>query len=71
LFLGFLLLGNRRSPLVATFFTAKEINPFSAVDNFKEVVDRKCFFALHTWKSHRRKLLIPEMSKATERLMKV
>jgi hypothetical protein len=39
--LGFLLLSNRRSPLVATFFTTEEINPFSAIYNFKEVVDRK------------------------------
>jgi hypothetical protein len=41
LLLGFLLSGNRRSPFVATFFTTKEINPFSAVENFKKVVDRK------------------------------
>ena len=70
LLLGFLLLSNRRSPLVATFFTTEEINPFSAIYNFKKVVDRKWFFALHTRKSHRRKLLIAEMSKATEKLMK-
>jgi hypothetical protein len=41
LLLGFLLLGNRRSPSVATLFTTEEINPFGAVQNFKEVVDRK------------------------------
>jgi hypothetical protein len=41
LLLGFLLLSNRSSPLLATFFTTEEINPFSAIYNFKEVVDRK------------------------------
>jgi len=39
--LRFLLVGKRRNPFIATFFTAEEINPFSAVYNFKEVVYRK------------------------------
>jgi hypothetical protein len=52
LVLGFLLLGNRKGPFVATFFTTEEIKPIIAVEDFKDVVYRKCFFTLHTWKSH-------------------
>jgi len=37
----FLLDGKRRKPFLATFFTAEEINPFSTVQNFKEMVQRK------------------------------
>ncbi len=36
--LGFFLSGNRKVPFVATFFTTEEINPFIAVEDFKDVV---------------------------------
>jgi hypothetical protein len=41
LVLGFLLLGNKRGPFVAAFFTAEEINPFVTVEKFKNVIYRK------------------------------
>jgi len=39
--LGFLRVGNKGGPFVATFFTAEEINPFVTVAKFKDVVYRK------------------------------
>jgi hypothetical protein len=41
LFLGFLLLGTKKGPFVATFFTTEEIKPIIAVEDFKDVVYRK------------------------------
>jgi hypothetical protein len=52
LLFGFPLVGNKGGPFVATFFTAEEIDPFVAVEKFKDVVYRKRFFTLLTWKSH-------------------
>jgi hypothetical protein len=45
-------LGNIRGPIIPIVFTTEEIYPLIAVEEFKKVAWRKCFFALDAWKFH-------------------